>query len=157
MIYYDATEGRANTLLSQTIVDLGEPVVGLEAQTGADLLITEKEGLAGNVNRPPGSVLLPLYLENAFLVQRKSGNDLLNSIPDLMSILWRMRMAGDKHNARCWLLICGTMEQDPDETVRMSGRSSGWKWGSVQGALEAWSIFGDMFLSNRTTPPVERS
>ncbi len=142
MIYYDVTEGRRNTLLSQSIVDLGQPVVGLEPATGADLLISPREGLAGNVNRPPGKVQLPMYLDNSFLVQRKSGSDFLNSIPHLANIIWRMRTAGDPHNARCWLLVCGTMECDPDMTVRMSGRSSGWAWASVQGALEFWQLMG---------------
>ena len=122
MIYYDVTEGRANTLLSQSIVDLGQPVVGLEPATGADLLISPREGLAGNVNRPPGKVQLPMYLENSFLVQRKSGSDFLNSIPHLANIIWRMRTAGDPHNARCWLLVCGTMEFNTDATVTMNGR-----------------------------------
>jgi hypothetical protein len=142
MIYYDDSEGRANTRLSQNIVDLGQPVVGLEPATGADLLITPREGLAGNVNRPPGKVQLPMYLENSFLVQRKSGSDFLNSIPKLMSILWRMRVVADEHNARPWLMVCGNMDIDLDDTVRMDGRTTGWRWGSVQGALEAWQLVG---------------
>jgi hypothetical protein len=142
MIYYDDSEGRANTRLSQSIVDLGQPVVGLEPATGADLLITPREGLAGNVNRPPGKVMLPLYLENSFLIQRKTGRDLLNSIPNLMNILWRMRKVGDEYNARPWLMVCGEMIRNPDGTVRMDGRSTGWKWSSVQGAFEAWQLIG---------------
>lgn len=142
MIYYDKTEGRVQTRLSQSILEMGEAVVGLEPATGADLLITPMGSLAGNVYRPPGKVQLPMHLDNAFLVQRKSGSDLLNSIPDLHNIIWKMRLAGDEHNCRYWLLVCGEFEMTHDKMVVCEGRTTGWSWASLQGALEMWSLFG---------------
>lgn len=90
MIFYDPTEGRDNTCLSQEIIKLGRPLEGLEAQTGADLLISPLDDiLPSNVNRPPGSLLLRKHCEAGMLVQRKSGRDMLNSIPRLAEILQR--------------------------------------------------------------------
>lgn len=143
MLYYDATESRANTRLHPSILDLGEPVVGLEPATGADLLISPRgAGLASNVNRLPGKVQLPLYLEHGWLIQRKSGNDLLNSIQDLRRIILRMRSAGDSKHAKCWLLICGQYECSRDGKVIVDGWTSGWQWTALQGALEVWQLLG---------------
>lgn len=142
MIYYDVSEGRANTRLSEKILDLGQPVVGLESATGADLLISPKEGLGGNVNNLPDSALLPLYIQSGFLVQRKSGNDFLNSIQKLGNILWRMRVVGDKAGARCWLLVCADIRMSSDGKTILDNQDTGWNFLSVQGALYNWSILG---------------
>ena len=150
MIYYDVTEGRENTRLSKSIQDLGQPVIGLEPRTGADLLITEMDGLGGNLNVMPGKAQLPQFLENSFLVQRKSGGDLLNSIPDLHNIIWRMRVNGDKRNCRYWLLCCGDFDITDDNMVVCEGRTTGWHWSSMQGALEMWGLFGGHISMNPT-------
>lgn len=141
-IYYDQTESRAKTRLSPSILEMGEPVVGLEPATGADLLITIRDGLPGNVNSPPGSAQLEMFLEDSFLVQRKSGMDLLNSLDKLVNILIRMRAAGEKQRTRNWLLICGQLECSAAGKVILDGRSTGWQWASLQGALEAWQLLG---------------
>jgi hypothetical protein len=142
MIYYDQTEGRANSRLPPVVIEAGLPVVGLEPATGADLLITEREGLAGNVNRPPGSVMLPMYIEHGFLVQRKSGSDFLNSIPELTNILWRMRMASKETIALPWLLVCGEFRPSSDGHVICEGRETGWTWHSIEALKESWQMMG---------------
>jgi len=148
MIYYDVSESRVRTRLSPRIIEAGQPIVGLEHATGADMLISPKDGLPGNVNKLPGRALLPLYIEHGFLVQRKSGADFLNSIPDLINILWRMRMAGDKVRARSWLILCGQMERSHDGMTIMDGRVTGWNWQSVQGLLESWQLLGGYISQN---------
>ncbi len=143
MIYYDVSEGRAISRLSPKVQEIGQPVVGLEPATGADILISIGDNLPGNVNRQPGKAMLSMFIENGMLVQRKTGMDFLGSIPDLMSILWRMRAVGDEQHATCWLMVCGKMDRwQYDNTTMMDGRSTGWNWNSVQGALEEWQRCG---------------
>lgn len=142
MIYYDITESRVGTRLSDKVVEVGKPVIGLERETGADLLISAAEGvLPGNVLHPPGSLLLNKYLSEGMLVQRKSGMDLLGSIPDLTNIIVRMRSVPSKMN---WLLVCGKYWRSPQGFVSNDGHQSKWQWDSFQGALDAWQMMGGL-------------
>lgn len=139
MIYYDHSEGRIGTRLAQSARDIAARIVGLEAQTGADLLISPVDAsLPENVNRPPGSILLRKHIDSGMLIQRKSGGDLLNSIPKLTAILQRMQAQG----SICWLLICGKYEPSADNKVICEGRETDWAWASLQGALDAWVLRG---------------
>lgn len=73
MIYIDHTEGRDNTRLSQSILDISKPIIGLETQTGADILITPlDEPLPPNVNIPPAKPVLKRHCEAGMLIQRIS-------------------------------------------------------------------------------------
>lgn len=138
MIYYDPTEGRDNTRLSQDILKIAKPIEGLEAQTGADLLISPLDDiLPSNVNRPPGNMLLRKHCEAGMLVQRKSGRDLLNSIPRLAEILQRM----EQWKSISWLLVCGNFDYN-DGNLKVNGFPTDWSWGSYQGALDAWQLRG---------------
>ena len=142
-IYIDVTESRAGTRLAPSVLEVAQPVIGLEKQTGCDLMITDRgPDMVGNVLHPPGSIQLNMYMKNAWLVQRKSGGDLLNSIPHLRSILTRMRAAGDAHGARCILLCCGHYGDSPYGKVMVDGFETGWTWESMQGALEMWQLLG---------------
>lgn len=141
MIYLDQSEGRVGTRLSKDLLQYSRPCIGLEAQTGADLLISPVEPpLPDNVNRPPGSLLLRKHTEAGMLIQRKSGGDMLGSIPKLSSILQRMQ----QWDSVCWLLVCGKFQPDHDECVIADGHRSGWQWASLQGALDAWQLRGGL-------------
>lgn len=141
MIYMDSSEDRMGTRLSEYIREYAQPVAGLEAQTGADLLISPlEEPLPSNVNRPPGSLLLRKHVEAGMLVQRKSGGDMLNSIPKLGSILQRMQ----QWDTVCWLLVCGDYKPNHEELAIADGRTSGWSWASLQGALDSWVLRGGL-------------
>jgi hypothetical protein len=142
-IYIDVTESRAGSRLAEAVQKVAHPVIGLERQTGCDLMITDRgSDMMGNVLHPPGSLQLQMYLKHAWLVQRKSGGDLLNSIPHLRSILTRMRTAGDMHGARSILLCCGEYERNGAGKVICDRMPSGWAWESLQGALEMWQLLG---------------
>lgn len=138
MIYIDHTEGRDNTRLSQSILDISKPIIGLETQTGADILITPlDEPLPPNVNIPPAKPVLKRHCEAGMLIQRKSGGDLLGSIPKLTDILQRMQQASPV----CWLLICGRYENH-DGKIFCEGRPTEWLWSSMKGATDAWQLRG---------------
>ena len=142
-IYYDVSESRTGTRLHPRIVQDGFPVAGLEDATGADILITPMgEGLSGNVNHPPGSIQLKMYMKNSWLVQRKSDGDMLGSIPKLRNILTRMRTVADPVNATCWLLVDGVFEPTGDGMVILNDYVTNWNWHSLHGVLEMWQILG---------------
>ena len=144
MIFYDPTEARKGTRLPKVVIDAGHSFKNLEAATGCDLLITgDDQVIKGDALRPPASISLRnRIMDGAFLVQRKSGMDLLNSIPNLTGILWRMRQV---EGGVPWLMICG--EYYPTEGNRVQygdGFSSGWNWNAYKGAIDAWQILGGL-------------
>lgn len=141
MIYFDQSEGRVGSRLPKDLLQYSRPCIGLEAQTGADLLISPIETpLPDNVNRPPGSLLLRRHAEAGMLVQRKSGSDMLGSIPHLSAILQRMQ----QWDSVCWLLVCGKFTPSEKEEVVVDARTSGWQWASYAGAKDAWCLRGGL-------------
>jgi ERCC4-type nuclease len=142
MLYYDPTEGRAN--LDQKIKDFGIPLIGLEAATGADILISPMPTKipGGNINRPPGSFLFPQHVKNGMLIQRKAGFDLINSImhPRLNSILVRMQKWEQTTH---WLLTIGIFDKSSDY-VRIDKRISKFGWTAMKGAIDAWQLAGGL-------------
>ena len=142
MIYVDVTEGRADTRLPLSVIQESLQVVGLEHWTGADILITTAEGeMPGNILRPPGSLVWQRYVRDGMLIQRKSGNDFLNSIANLHNIIIRMRKT-EPHMA--WLMIAAEMHPSIDNMTVLDQHPTGWHWNSVQGALDEFQIMGGM-------------
>lgn len=142
MLYYDPTEIRDNTKLSPRVIEAGQPLVGLETATGADVLVTRHKNLEKhNALHPPGSVLLKAAVKGGFLVQRKSDHDLLHSIrePGLSHILARMCVHVGAYN---WLMIVGEFERNKDDRVVLNGHTTGWHWNSFRGAKDAWQLGG---------------
>lgn len=138
MIYFDPTESRHGTRLAYSILQVGKELVGLEEKTGADILITTTSIPGGNVLKPPGSIVLKNVADRGFLIQRKSNGDLLNSIPNLLAILRKMRQWGRSH----WLGVSGVFVKSRENMVVVEGRTTGWKWNALSGALDAWQIAG---------------
>lgn len=72
------------------------------------------------------------------LVQRKSGGDLIGSIPDLSRKLLLMQDWTD----RAWLLITGKFESSPSGKVIVNGRSTDFDYNAMLGAIDAWQERG---------------
>lgn len=140
-IYVDVTEARAKSRLHPKLAKTAQAIVGLEAITGADILISPLEdALPGNVNRPPGSILVKKHIQNGMLVQRKTGSDALNSIPNMHNLIARARASGAK---MCWLLVTGYIVRKPENNkVMCEGRVTDWNWNAYQAAIDAWQILG---------------
>lgn len=142
MIYYDSTEARVGTRLPQEVIEAGLPVYGLEHWTGADILISTKDGeMPSNVMKPPGSLIWQSYVNQGMLIQRKSGNDLLGSLPNLHNLILRMRLSGCKMS---WLMVCGEYEQAGDK-VAVDGIVSGYHWNAYKSISENWQAMGGYY------------
>jgi hypothetical protein len=169
MIYFDPTESRRGTRLPETVIAQGHDLPGLEAVTGADLLITT-EPISGTLSvladvdadklrfitthfheypdpvlpNVASAVQLPLpailtarrlfvSVQNGLLVQRKTGSDLLNLIPNYSRILMKMLIWTN----RPWLLFIGTLKAKDDYAL-IDRRKSKFHYNSMIGCLEAW-------------------
>jgi len=158
----DVSELRQGTRLPPTVAAQCTELPGLEAVTGADLLITvgkvppDVRCLKGlsvtDLGEGPGEtvqkcgVSLPDALiahafrkacENGLLVQRKTGRDLASSVPNFSAILARMLAWTD----RPWLLFVGDLKESKGEAV-IDGKRTNFSYNAVQGALEAWQERG---------------
>lgn len=134
MIYIDPTEARAGTRLPHLPgAMLAE---NLEAVTGADMLISAW---------PAPAVSETLIREHvrrgALLVQRKSGLDLVHSLPNLGAILGRMWALGGRMGQMV-LLTTGTLTCADDGTATIGGQPTSASYWSVVGALAAWNDRG---------------
>lgn len=139
MIYYDPTESRKGTRLYESIVNIGRSLIGLEALTGADLLISPfQTPLPARCDTPIGMKMIQRHLQSGMLVQRKSGMDMLSSIPHLKTVLCKMR----QHSEQCWLMVCGEYYARESEFVAVGNRATEWKWSSFKGALDSWQRLG---------------
>lgn len=167
MIYCDRTEAREGSRLPQNVIDQAKVLPGLEAATGADLLITTlKIGITAlppveschaiialDMDYHPLPVLAKLAgctlseahaviemitaISTGLLVQRKTGQDLLGSIPVLPSILNRMLM----WTTRPWLLFIGSLKEKGGRAV-VDRKVSGFSYNAAQGALDSWQLCG---------------
>lgn len=134
MIYYDHTEGARGSALPSTILEKGEKIIGLEAHTGADILITPNE-LPENVFAGLGLFLLNKAVNNGVLIQRKTGSDMTNSISKLTEIAGRMQAAKP---ILFYLAVIGKYTSSADGKVIVNGRKTGWEVASYVMKLDAW-------------------
>lgn len=166
-VLYDPSESREGSRLPQDVIDIGRPLVGLERITGADLLITTAKfapesvfnlkGLSGEIfdGRPVGEIAkrhnlpFPVALlgssfksacDSGILVQRKTGTDLINSIPDLAQILYRML----KWTSTPWLLFVGK-KYTRKGFCCVDGTETKYTSASVSGALAYWQLRGGYY------------
>lgn len=142
MIYYDPTEGRENTRLSQMIIKKGKPLSNLESLTGGDILISPVPIPTHSIDNPVGKKVFDNNIGKSFLIQRKSGNDLLQSIPHLQDILRRMQ----EWDSMNWLCTTGDYFYDNDMKVVCNGRETQWHYNSYLGVLIAWQIAGGKYM-----------
>ena len=149
-IFADPTELGSNSKLPKDVVAASTPLPGLEAKTGADLLVSV-------LSIPASSdMLLERHLQNGMLVQLKRHNDLQSSITDgrLFHEILKMR----EHCALPWLVVTGLITEFEDYAVigeiesqremankmvniQATGRR-GLSYSAVNAALVAWRYFG---------------
>jgi len=154
MIYCDPSEIRSGSPIAD-IPDrfrkLLTPLSYLEAQTGADYLVTRSTLHTASAESVPGQLILKQMCADGILIQRKSGTDLANSIPGLKVILARMLDACP----RCYLAPVGHFERGHDGKLLVDGRSTGWDYNAYLGAFESWSFHGGHVLSPFAASEVE--
>jgi hypothetical protein len=149
VIFYDASEVRSNSRVSRSLLDSdAQSVVGLEAATGTDFLVSALDGPPLPDNLKPGvrphEIALRRHL--GMLVQRKSGRDLPNSVPRLTSeVLPRMQAASPAWG--CWLLATGCYGRNRagNVTVGCNRLETEWLWNALNGALAAWQLDGGYY------------
>lgn len=130
-IYVDPTEIRAGSRLPSM---QGVVVVnGLEALTGADMMLSV---YAAPVTSD--ALIRKHVTAGALLVQRKSGEDLINSLgAHLNSALDRMWTITQRPG-QCVLLFSGRLAADADGMAVIDGRLSHRSYISVLGGLSRW-------------------
>lgn len=141
MLYFDPSEARDNSKLSLRVIKAGQPLIGLETSTGADLLITTFPRLGHTVAQPPGSLLLKQAVKGGFLIQRKSDHDLTHSIkePGLSHILARMCQ---HEGAWSWLMCVGEYRKTTNNKLSINGFETGFHYNTYRGNLNSWQIGG---------------
>ena len=139
-LFVDPSETRTSTRLPQGIVEAGKVLPGLEAITGADLLISPLNSPPLESLGParPQQLALEYHCKAGLLVQRKTGRDLSSSIPALSDILAKMRRWSEKP----WLLFIGDLKCDRNGMAIIDGFDTGFTYNAVQGALESWQLRG---------------
>ena len=130
-IYIDPTEARAGSRLPAmqgvVIVD------GLEALTGADMMLSVYAAPVGSE-----TLIRKHIAAGALLVQRKSGDDLINSLgAHLNSALDRMWTLTHRPG-QCVLLFGGALAADANGMAIIDGRMASRTYMSVLGGLSRW-------------------
>jgi ERCC4-type nuclease len=146
MIYYDPTEAREGTLLSQSVIQSGKPLANLETLTGGDILITPSPIPGNSIDSAAGRKIFENIIGRSFLIQRKSGMDMLQSIPHLMDVLRRMR----EWDSMPWLAVSGDFYTDSTLKVICNDHKTNWHYHSYKGVLDAWQIAGGRYHSEST-------
>lgn len=159
-LYVEASEMRQDSNLPFGLATHPRAVTitGLELHTGADMMVTP-DGvtitLEQNIISKP-KLMVRRITEKSYLFQRKTGMDLLGSIPDLASILKRMLDASPN---KPWLVVVGEFERTADGHVAVSYRNkrreSKFAWNALQGALASWQDFGGGVMLCRTDQDLE--
>jgi len=141
VIYYDPTEARQGTLLSDSIINAGHSLPGLEKYTGADILVSplRKPVLRTITDSKPSQLSLKKHTAHGLLVQRKTGMDAINSIPKLPEILARMTPWCDL--VPPWLTLDGHYSERKGLVV-VGRRVTRWRYLSFIGALDGWQASG---------------
>ena len=141
--YIDTTESRMTSRLPKGVIQAADVISGLEEFTGADMLLSP-------LNDPPLPVkitdifphqsALEAHCQAGLLVQRKTGLDLIHSIPDLKLSLHKMQ----KYTPRPYLLIVGKFTHTREGVALMDSKPSvqSTSYMEVILALEKWQQRG---------------
>lgn len=141
--YIDTTESRITSRLPKGVIQAAEVVSGLEEFTGADMLLSP-------LNDPPLPVkitdifphqsALKTHCQAGLLVQRKTGLDLIHSIPDLKLSLHKMQ----QYTPRPYLLAVGRLTHTGEGVALMDDKPSiqSTSYMEVVLALEKWQQRG---------------
>lgn len=145
-IFIDPSEAREGTRLPDTVIKQSIVLPGLEAMTGADLLVSilSQPKLSELNETLPNKLALRKHLEHGLLIQRKSGLDLVNSIPNdgLSDKLVRMQ----QWSHRCWLMTVGILSSRAGEAF-IDGRGTAYSYNQVIGAILKWQSRGGYYIN----------
>ncbi len=139
MLLLDPTELNRTTRLPQNAFAIARECKNLEAETGADMLISPLEdGIPTDAAKPQGRLLLRKHLAaHALLVQRKT-SDILNLITDHHQVLAKMQ----QWTSTPYLLTMGQYGCDEEGKLLWNGRrlggDKGWSYLAYQNTLLAW-------------------
>lgn len=154
MILIDSSELRPSSRFKKHYEKMSEGVevvTGLEAKTGADLMIS-------NLQAPVTTeALIQMHVRaGAFLVQLKFGSDIASSLgPRLKDSIWKMRETGAKQG-QCILLFIGqlgvkrvTRKGVPMSIATIDGRSDRPRrpYMAINKAMLKWGLRGGIALN----------
>jgi len=124
MIAIDHTEARKGTKLSKNVISASVIATGLEHLTGADILVTTKGApvITHLKENLPSARKLAKLLSSGVLIQRKSGEDFLHSIPTLKQTL--LRMADHKAMVRPILATVGLYTPNRNGNCTVDGMNT---------------------------------
>ena len=149
VIHIDSSElrpaSRLNKHYDKLKVNLETEVVkGLEAKTGADLLVSKLHAPATT------SSLIKMHIEaGAFLVQLKFGSDIASSLGGrLKDSLWKMRETGARRG-QCIMLFIGQLGVTRGGTAMIDGRDDRPRrqYMAVNKAMLKWGLRGGLALN----------
>lgn len=140
MIYCDVSEVRQGSKLPDIAGIV--PYQGFEESTGADIMVSP-------ISLPcTTGTLIRKHLDmGAVLIQRKSGNDLLASIPTRLEQSIGRLQEIVVYPYQAMLLFCGRMESSPAGYAIINGDISGMSYMAVIGALSSWQLRGGTYLN----------
>jgi len=140
-IFLEPSEARKGTRLPVKFIESATVLPGLEHYTGCDILISPLSiPLAKITDAIPAQKALEKLTSAGVLIQRKSGLDLVNSIPDLKSI--QFRMLEWSHCGACWLLATGLGFGAGGAVVVDGAVVPNWNYTQVRAALRWWQLRG---------------
>ena len=140
MIVCDATELRQGSKLPDIPGVVASDI--LEKLTGADIMVSP-------VSLPPKSEgLIKKHLERgAVLIQRKSGEDLIASIPTRLENSLAKMTSTAYYPYQSMLLFSGKLEISPAGMAIVNGNETGMSYMAVIGALDAWTLRGGTYIN----------
>lgn len=141
IILYDPSESKTNTRLSQTVIDAGRPLNGLEQYTGGDILVSPLSLPIKELGDDTSFNLLKHHINSGVLIQRKTGRDAVGSIPNYPAILQRML----QWTTRPYLVTIGQYGSNKDGKVIVDGHETEWSWNAYKGALDWWELRGGYY------------
>jgi ERCC4-type nuclease len=142
-LYIDTTESRITSRLPRGVVQAAEIISGLEEYTGADMLLSPLSDPLLPIKITdilPHQSALKAHCQAGLLVQRKTGLDLIHSIPDLKLSLHKMQ----KYTLRPYLLAVGKLTHTKEGIALMDSKPSAQStsYMEVVLALEKWQQRG---------------
>ena len=153
-IFLAPSEARKKTRLPQSVISAATLVPGLEAATGADILLSPLTTLKMEwiTEAVPHQLALKRHCEVGELVQRKTGRDLASSVGDLNYILDRMLRVCD----RAWLLFVGDLKCDKKGMAVIDNQDTNVRCSAIEGAITSWQDHGGYYMQlsrdERITP-----
>jgi hypothetical protein len=140
MIFYDPSESKQGTRLPEPIVKSGVALPGLEALTGADLLLSPLLLKLDELDSKPSQIKFAKHAEAGMFIQRKTGRDVTHLITDHSEIIARMHPWCKR--IAPWLLLVGSYNCNKDGALVVDGQALQWSYEAFIAALDAWQYQG---------------